>query len=102
MGSLWAAAIIGSWCNFITMLYIGEKIFYMGIYSSIVSIILASSLESDSLVPVSILMAALISYEISITDPDNELNLGKHNVFHVTYQGQRMINTYTVPSIIKS
>lgn len=54
------------------------------------------------MLPVSILMASLISYEISITDPDDELNLGTHNVFHVNDRGGRMINTDMVPSIIKS
>lgn len=58
-------------------------------------------LESDSMVPVSILMAALISCEISITYPDNELNLGIHTMCFMLRIRDRMINTCMVPSIIK-
>lgn len=25
--SLWAAAIVGTWCNFLTVIYVGEKFF---------------------------------------------------------------------------
>lgn len=29
IGGLWAAAVIGSWCNFLTVLYIGESNRYL-------------------------------------------------------------------------